>query len=876
MMYPVNVARGRKARRFSAVATAAGACAIGLGWWSEAALGATEKSWIGGGLGGSNWSTTVNWNPTGQPAAGNVADVFKSGSTASYNLGATSPDLLAVQVAGNTSTGTAVLSMGASSYLDTGSLYVGAGVTGQNGYNSSIGYGQVIQNQGTISIDPGGVVEIDSNSSYTLSGTGSLSAYNEQNAGTFSHSGGTNVLGSGSTLSNSGTYILSSTATLSVDSTNNTGTFNQQGGTIQGATSANTTFTNNGTFIYSAGSFIGSIINDTGAIITTTSASIPFTGTLLNNGKITVTNATGNFNASIGGSGILLFTGTSSAVTLTGTDSFTGQTTVAAGTLNLNSPVGIASNNFGGALQGSVIVATGATLVNEANLQIADTSSLTINGGTYNISNHDQTVGSLTMNSGLVMETTGLGLGVASGSVTLVKDTSATITGGLRTNGTYTFNVGSSATLNVIGTVGGYNTASAALIMTGGGTLSLSGASPLSNIDVKSGTVGLSESGTLGGVNVATAVETGGTLSLTNQSLTIGDLTGGGAIALGTGALTVNSTGSTFPGTLAGSGSVIKAGPGTLTLTGADSSSGLTDVLSGNLTVANSGSISGSSIFIQSGAVAAFNGAINNSPNLTVSGSLVFGANPNSGILIRNTGVITVGTNTGGGNGQVQIAAATNHADRTLLINNGIALAGTTNAWTGLLDLTNNDMDITGSVLPTVENEVATAYANGTWKGNGISSSTAAADTTHLTAVGAILNNDGFGNPIYGSGTTLGLFDGYNPSTSDILVKYTYYGDANLDGKIDGSDYSRIDNGFLLHLTGWYNGDFNYDGVINGSDYTLMDNAFNQQGAALSAEVASSTAQVAQTASVPEPESLGLIAVAAAASLKRRRSSIRR
>ena len=61
-------------------------------------------------------------------------------------------------------------------------------------------------------------------------------------------------------------------------------------------------------------------------------------------------------------------------------------------------------------------------------------------------------------------------------------------------------------------------------------------------------------------------------------------------------------------------------------------------------------------------------------------------------------------------------------------------------------------------------------------------------------------------------------------------MKYTYYGDANLDGKVDASDYSLIDNGYLNHLTGWYNGDFNYDGVINGSDYTLIDNAFNMQG----------------------------------------------
>ena len=52
---------------------------------------------------------------------------------------------------------------------------------------------------------------------------------------------------------------------------------------------------------------------------------------------------------------------------------------------------------------------------------------------------------------------------------------------------------------------------------------------------------------------------------------------------------------------------------------------------------------------------------------------------------------------------------------------------------------------------------------------------------------------------------------------------YTYCGDANLDGLINGDDYFRIDNGFFAHLSGFSNGDFNYDGVINADDYFLID-----------------------------------------------------
>ena len=144
----------------------------------------------------------------------------------------------------------------------------------------------------------------------------------------------------------------------------------------------------------------------------------------------------------------------------------------------------------------------------------------------------------------------------------------------------------------------------------------------------------------------------------------------------------------------------------------------------------------------------------------------------------------------------------------------------------------------------------------GNWTGQGIISSAAADNATHLYTLGSILNNGGNGQAIYGSAAPLGLFDGFSPVVTDLLVRQTYVGDANLDGAVDASDYSRIDNGYLNHLTGWYNGDFNYDGVVNGSDYTLIDNAFNTQGSTAAASIespaAAPTGQVATgTKSIP-------------------------
>ncbi len=108
---------------------------------------------------------------------------------------------------------------------------------------------------------------------------------------------------------------------------------------------------------------------------------------------------------------------------------------------------------------------------------------------------------------------------------------------------------------------------------------------------------------------------------------------------------------------------------------------------------------------------------------------------------------------------------------------------------------------------------------------------------------------------------SLGLFDAYNSASSDVLIKYTYYGDATLQGQVTGTDYSRIDNGYLTNGLGWFNGDFNFDGIINGSDYTLIDNAFNQQGASLAAQIASpsatASAEVASSSVIPNKTARG-------------------
>jgi autotransporter-associated beta strand protein len=237
-------------------------------------------------------------------------------------------------------------------------------------------------------------------------------------------------------------------------------------------------------------------------------------------------------------------------------------------------------------------------------------------------------------------------------------------------------------------------------------------------------------------------------------------------------------------------------------------------------------------------------------------------------------------------NGTLNIAnGGTNGASHGVLATPSVTFNGSG----GTLNIGSNALDISSqastpaAALAQVTQWVKSGSANN-WTGTGITSSAAASDSSHLTGVGVIIN-DVSGSPLYGTnGTISSTFDGATPNDGDILVKYTYYGDTNLDGAVDGTDYSIVDNSYNMehfvngvpttHISGWYNGDFNYDGVVDGSDYTLMDNAFNQQGASLGvnplALVANPTAQIGGSA-VPEPASLSVIAIGASALLGRRR-----
>jgi fibronectin-binding autotransporter adhesin len=261
-------------------------------------------------------------------------------------------------------------------------------------------------------------------------------------------------------------------------------------------------------------------------------------------------------------------------------------------------------------------------------------------------------------------------------------------------------------------------------------------------------------------------------------------------------------------------------------------------------------------------------GSFNINASTTVGGSFV-----NSGSVILASGKTLTDSSTfawsGGnvsGNGTLVVSGATTITNSVSHTGTGaLVFSGLTVSSGATLDISGGTMIVhgDGTQFANIWNLIHQGYNSGQWNGNGIISS-AALSAPRLTALGTA------------TGVT-GTFDGQSVVSTDVVVKYTWYGDADLSGKVDGGDYTLIDTGYGSHgsKTGWQNGDFNYDGQIDGSDYSLIDNAFNQQSATPLAEVvsASEVASSSSSAAIPEPASLGMLAVGAAgmATYRRRR-----
>jgi hypothetical protein len=111
--------------------------------------------------------------------------------------------------------------------------------------------------------------------------------------------------------------------------------------------------------------------------------------------------------------------------------------------------------------------------------------------------------------------------------------------------------------------------------------------------------------------------------------------------------------------------------------------------------------------------------------------------------------------------------------------------------------------------LAAVRSAISSAFNHGTWDGFGISSSVAGAAPAGLTSLGSASNAELERTEFAG---VTGL------AADDVLVKFTYAGDANLDGQVDIGDLGLLSGNWQQSGKDWFGGDFTYDGIVNIGD----------------------------------------------------------
>jgi hypothetical protein len=196
-----------------------------------------------------------------------------------------------------------------------------------------------------------------------------------------------------------------------------------------------------------------------------------------------------------------------------------------------------------------------------------------------------------------------------------------------------------------------------------------------------------------------------------------------------------------------------------------------------------------------------FNGPL--TTPLTFIGNATTTLNVLSGALnFANISPITLGT--------LSIASGASAVMPTQTVTEAeLALNTLTIASGGTLNLTNNQMLInypTGAdPIATIAADLALGFNSGLWNGAGIISSTAANSNYALGYADSADAN----NPA-------------NLPANQIKVMYTLLGDANLDGVVNGTDFSILAANFGLGAANWDQGNFLYGSSVNGSDFSAL------------------------------------------------------
>jgi autotransporter-associated beta strand protein len=214
---------------------------------------------------------------------------------------------------------------------------------------------------------------------------------------------------------------------------------------------------------------------------------------------------------------------------------------------------------------------------------------------------------------------------------------------------------------------------------------------------------------------------------------------------------------------------------------------------------------------------------INSSGNYIIGGS---GSIAGTGSLTKsNTGTATLSTvNSYTGGTNVTAGTLIIGANGALPDDQAVTVSG------GLLQLAHNTggetvsfLTITGGgTFDITNNHIVIDYADPADRPN-----VDGAILGYITS-GSIFSSESNGS--YG----VGWADGNDASESGIvsansvLVAYTLYGDANLDGSVNSVDFGDLAANFGKSGKIWDEGDFNYDGVVNSVDFGVLAGNFGK------------------------------------------------
>ena len=161
---------------------------------------------------------------------------------------------------------------------------------------------------------------------------------------------------------------------------------------------------------------------------------------------------------------------------------------------------------------------------------------------------------------------------------------------------------------------------------------------------------------------------------------------------------------------------------------------------------------------------------------------------------------------------------------------------------------------VNGGDYDSVLERVRQGRNGGDWLGDGITSSSAAKDASGGTALGIVDDGDA------------------------TLVKYTFYGDADLSGVVTASDFDSFVGGFAGGgSSDWIDGDFDLSGHVDLADFDRLYLGLKSQAHAEAALVSSlqsfsdAHGLGIDVSAVPEPSGIVLASLAAAGLLRRRR-----